>query len=100
LSQYLKKGYSLWAYREKFSHVELDLVLKSQNDEHLLVLEVKSLSDSSWSEFRLGFDQKKRLKRAYESLILKYSNKEVRFRLLTVQSNKIKEYELDWSEFY
>ena len=58
---YLKQGFKVVAHRFKTPFAEVDLICQSKSQD-LVIVEVKSTSDSFWGSSRISFRQKYRLK--------------------------------------
>lgn len=71
LDHYLSKSYHLIGQRVKTPFAEVDLVLKSPQDEIVLV-EVKSLSSFDFLAERISKTQKQRLVRAHRYFLTKH----------------------------
>lgn len=65
--------------------VQVDLLVQNQKKEKILLVEVKSLNHEAWLDFRLSAQQRRRLERALQCLIVRYEGHcVVEFCLATV----------------
>lgn len=88
LESALNQGHSLLASNIKVCGVQLDLIVRSNQNE-IWVIEVKSLSHSGFFSTRVKPAQSLRIRRALEYLIYKYAPSPVRGHLVTVQDGNM-----------
>ncbi len=60
---YLRQGFKIVAHRFKTPFAEVDLICEDKNQD-LVIVEVKTVSDSFWNSSRISSRQKYRLKNA------------------------------------
>jgi len=76
---YFSKQYDLLTQRGKTPFGEVDLILKHQSNNKILVIEVKSISNRNLLSFRVTRNQKQRLSRSFLYLIQKYHGYDLEF---------------------
>lgn len=64
IKYFLSRKYFLVKQRYHINNIEIDLLFKSINKNEWLIVEVKSLSDYNFLNFRISGNQKRRLKKA------------------------------------
>jgi Holliday junction resolvase-like predicted endonuclease len=80
-----EKNLSILAQNIKIRGIECDLIVETP-DQELWLLEVKTLNNFSYLEYRVSELQRKRLLIALESLINRYPQQKVRAHLVTLDA--------------